>query len=335
MRSKLFFLLIFISFTFAKSQQDSSKIKSYADQLSVRLNFDTNIEDYIYNFKGDGLDYESKVSINNNIKTSISLDYEIISAALSFSPNFIPGNNDNHLKGKSSYSEFRFRFFPKRFIFSAYYKNVKGFYLENMKDFYPDWKKGKDPYFQFPDLRVQSFGGSTSYVLNKNFSLKSIYYQREWQYKSSGSWIPSFDYDLTYFRTKTNGLKTKETQINFGANMGYHYNWVIGQNVNISPFLLLGFGGKFSSTKEENVEGKDRQQYFTIRTATGLHLGYNSDKFLYGAKINFDSNVYRESKNATIGSNSFYGLLYVGYRFAPPKFLKDNYYKLKEKVPIL
>ncbi|AZB00743.1 hypothetical protein EG359_14490 [Chryseobacterium joostei] len=37
-----------------------------------------------------------------------------------------------------------------------------------MQDLFPGWKEG-DPYMQFPDLRVQSFGGSTSYILNKNF----------------------------------------------------------------------------------------------------------------------------------------------------------------------
>jgi hypothetical protein len=37
-----------------------------------------------------------------------------------------------------------------------------------MKEVFPEWKEGQ-PYMQFPDLRVQSFGGSTSYILNKNF----------------------------------------------------------------------------------------------------------------------------------------------------------------------
>ncbi len=44
----------------------------------------------------------------------------------------------------------------------------KGFYIENMKELFPAWREG-DPYLQYPNLRVQSFGGSTSYILIKTF----------------------------------------------------------------------------------------------------------------------------------------------------------------------
>ncbi|WP_435524550.1 DUF4421 family protein [Chryseobacterium indoltheticum] len=89
-----------------------------------------------------------------------------------FYASIFPGNNDNERKGNSSYTDFSFRFFPKRFIQAAYYKNVKGFYIENMQDLIPGWQKDRDPYIKFPDLRVQTFGGSTAYILKKDFSLK-------------------------------------------------------------------------------------------------------------------------------------------------------------------
>ncbi|RQO39513.1 hypothetical protein DBR39_11120 [Chryseobacterium sp. KBW03] len=331
-------LLILISSfsTQGKAQSDTTNTKSYADQVMIRVNLDTNIESYIFS-EGEGKNANKTIlSINNKTKTSLSVDYRIISATLSFSPKFLQGNNDNQMKGESSYTDFSFRLFPGRFIQNMYYKNVKGFYIENMKDLFPQWQEGRDPYIQFPDLRVQSFGGSTSYILNKKFSARSIYTQGEWQKRSSGSWVPFVDYDLTVFRNKIDEVKSKETQYNIGGNMGYFYNWVIGKNVNISPYLAIGIGGKFSSYRNfQNGEVKENAQYATIRMQGGLHVGYNTDRFLFGGKMNFNTYAYDQKNNQAVENNNLYGLLYVGYRFAPPKVVKNTYDKIQKKIPVL
>lgn len=329
--------VLFSLFTLqVKGQSDTVNIKSYADQVMIRANLDTNIESYVFS-AGEGKDaFKMDLSINNKTKTSLSIDYRIISATVSFAPRFLDGNNDDEMKGKSSYTDLSFRFFPGRFIQNVYYKNVKGFYVENMKDLSPEWQEGKDPYIQFPDLRVQTFGGSTSYILNKNFSARSIYTQGEWQKKSSGSWIPFVDYDLTIFRNTIDGVKSKEIQYNIGGNIGYFYNWVIGDKVNISPYLTVGIGGKFSSfTDIENGNTKKNAQYATIRMQGGLHIGYNTDRFLFGGKMNFKSYAYDQKDNQTVENNNLYGLLYIGYRFAPPKVIKNTYDKIQKKIPVL
>lgn len=322
--------------TQVKAQSDTANTKSYADQVMIRVNLDTNIESYVFS-EGEGKkSNETILSINNKTKTSFSVDYRIISATVSFSPRFLEGNNDDEMKGKSSYTDLSFRFFPGRFIQNVYYKNVRGFYVENMKDLSPEWQEGRDPYIQFPDLRVQTFGGSTSYILNKNFSARSIYTQGEWQKKSSGSWVPFLDYDLTIFRNTIDGVKSKETQYNIGGNIGYFYNWVIGKNVNISPYLALGVGGKFSSYRDIQNEGtKENAQYATIRMQGGLHVGYNTDRFLFGGKMNFKTYAYDEKNNQAVENNNLYGLLYIGYRFAPPKVVKNTYDKIQKKIPVL
>jgi len=330
-------LVLFSLFgTQGKAQSDTANTKSYADQVMIRVNLDTNIENYVFS-AGEGKNaFEMDLSINNKTKTSFSVDYRIISATISFAPRFLDGNNDDEMKGESSYTDFSFRFFPGRFIQNVYYKNVSGFYVENMKDLSPEWQEGRDPYIQFPDLRVQTFGGSTSYILNKNFSARSIYTQGEWQYKSSGSWVPFVDYDLTIFRNKIDGVKSKETQYNIGGNIGYFYNWVIGKNVNISPYLAAGIGGKFSNYRDlDNGGSKENAQYATIRMQGGLHIGYNTDRFLFGGKMNFNTHAYDQKNNQTVENNNLYGLLYIGYRFAPPKVVKNTYDKIQKKIPVL
>ncbi|WP_123944280.1 DUF4421 family protein [Chryseobacterium sp. G0186] len=332
--------LVFIVFVFllgipVNAQKDTTDIKSYADQVMIRANLDTNIESYVFSEGEEGNQTEQIFSINNKTKVSLSIDYKIISATLSFAPQFFSENKDNELKGNSSYTDFSFRLFPKRFIQTLYYKNVKGFYIENTKDLFPNWKEG-DPYIQFPDLRVQSFGGSTSYILNQNFSAKSIYTQGEWQSKSMGSWVPFLDYDLTVFRNKVEDQKYKETQYKIGANMGYFYNWVIGKNVNIAPYFALGLGGKFSTYRNVQEDGaRMNAQYLTLRMEGGLHVGYNTDRFLFGGKMNFNAYAYNQTKNQAVQNNNLYGLLYIGYRFAPPRVVKNTYDKIQKKIPVL
>jgi hypothetical protein len=333
---------IFLCFLWAAeaiAQADSVQFKSYTDKIMIRANLDTNIESYIVSDGRHKNAQQTILSINNKTKTSLSIDYRIISATLSFTPRFMPGNNDDEQRGSSSYSDLTFRLFPKRFTQTLYYKKVKGFYIENMKDFVPDWQEGRDPYLQFPDLKIQSFGGSTAYVLNKNFSLKSIYTQGEWQKKSSGSWVPFLDYDLTIFSNIIDNQKSKEIQYNFGANMGYFYNWVIGKKVNISPYLSLGLGGKLTSFRDTLDDGtkaaKENSQYITMKFTGGLHIGYNTDRFLFGGKMNFKAYTYDEKNKQTVENNNLYGLLYIGYRFAPPKVVKRNYDKLQKKIPVL
>lgn len=336
---KTSFILLFLWAIHGKAQQDTARIRSYADRVMVRVNLDTNIENYTFYEGEEGNQRETVLSINNKIKTSVSIDYRIISATLSFTPKFISWNKYNPLKGNSSYTDFTFRFFPERFIQTLYYKNVKGFYIENMQDILPGWQKDKDAYIQFPDLRVQTFGGSTAYALNKDFSVKSIYTQGEWQTKSKGSWTPFLDYDYTIFSNTIEGQKSKETQFNIGANMGYFYNWVIAEKVNIAPYVALGFGGKFSSFRDTLTDGskgaKENTQFVTVKFASGLHVGYNTDHFLFGGKLNFNANAYNQEENYTVENSNYFGLIYVGYRFAPPKVVKSNYDKLQKKIPIL
>lgn len=322
-------LLLFSCIFYAKCQTDTTLVKSYSDQVMIRVNLDTNLEKYIFS---RGEKEKMELSINNKTRTSVSIDYRAISATLSFSPKFIPGNNEDDLKGKSTYTDLSFRFFPKRFIQTLYYKKVKGFYVENMKDLIPDWKE-TDAYEQFPDLKVLSFGGTTSYVLNKNFSAKSVYTHSEWQKKSSGSWIPYLDYDVSFFTNTIMEMKSKEVQYKIGANIGYFYNWIIRNKVNVAPYLSVGLGGQFSSSRLGN-EQKENEQFVTLRMEGGLHVGYNSDRFLFGGRMNFRAYTYQKNGEA-VENNNLYGLLYIGYRFAPPRVVKNTYDKVQKKIPVL
>jgi hypothetical protein len=81
------------------AQQDTADIKSYANQVMIRANLDTNLESYIFSEGEEGKEKQQIFSINNKTKVSLSIDYRIISATLSFAPRFFSENKDNELKG--------------------------------------------------------------------------------------------------------------------------------------------------------------------------------------------------------------------------------------------
>lgn len=326
-------LLLNFAMYFGQIKSDSLPLISYENQVILRANIDTNIEDYVLSNKESNL--KIALALNSKIKTSLAIDYQFVSLSFSFTPAFLPGNNEEDLKGKSAYTDIKLQFFPGRFLQQIHYRNSKGFYVDNTQDFIEDWQKGKDPYIQIPNFRVQTFGGSTSYFFKKEFSMKSLLYQREWQTASSGTFVPSLEYDLTYFSNKSDDDKSKERQFNISTNFAYYYNWVIAPKVNISPYVAIAIGGKFSKFKNQDPQEITGHTYFTYQYSAGIQSGYNAAKLFFGSKMNFSSYNYSDKSSDDIKYNHIYGLLYIGYRFAPPKKVEKLYEKVHEKIPIL
>ncbi|PZU88735.1 MAG: hypothetical protein DI529_05115 [Chryseobacterium sp.] len=325
-------ILNFCIFTFAQNDSIQNKVISYDDKIILRLNLDTNIDNYVISSKE--LDIKPRLNLNNKINTTFGFDYKIISVAISFAPDFLQGNN-NDLKGKSSFTNYTFRFFPKNIIQTLSYKNSKGYYISNTRDFVSNWQKGKDHYLTFPNLRIQSFGGSTSYIFNKNFSLKGIYYQKEWQETSSGSFVPSINYEYVLFSDNLNSIKSREHQLDLSFDIGYHYNYVVTKHFNIAPFVFAGLGKKWSTYKANiTKDEQEKQNFFTQSFGAGLHLGYNSENIFFGSKFNYSGSHY-DDNSSNIINNNFYVLLFFGYRLNAPSKVKRVYEKIQDKIPEL
>ena len=90
---------------YGQNTADSSKYVSYEDQIIIRTNIDTNIENYILSDKAANT--KEVLAINSKVKTSLGVDYQFLSASVSFTPSFIPGNNEDNLKGESSYTDIK------------------------------------------------------------------------------------------------------------------------------------------------------------------------------------------------------------------------------------
>lgn len=295
---KLMLIFITINFSLISNAQisDTARFVSYENKIMVKVNLDTQTEEFILI---DANDQAYDLALNNKTKLSLSLDYKFISTSISFTPKFLPGNDDEKLKGKSSFTDFKFSFFPGRFIQTLHYKRLKGFYLKNTRELLTDWQQGQDAYIQFPSLTSQSFGGSTSFVFNPDLSLKSLLYQREWQKYSEGSFVPSVNYNLTFLTDDFGTFKGKERELDFSLDLSYYYNWVITDRLIIAPYAFTGSGIRFLKYREkgDEINSEEKDKYFTYEYGAGLHLGYNSEKFLFGGKLNYR---YSTTSNKTL-----------------------------------
>jgi hypothetical protein len=323
--------LIFICFYFLTSfgfsqsnikQGDSTYLVPYLDKIIVKANLETQTDEYQYRNEDDG----TRIHLipNNVYRLFLSLDYEFLGVSVGIVPRFLGANSDEDLKGESSFTDYRFRFFLGQWVQSLEYSKVSGYYVKNTGDFVPDWTEDVDPYLQFSNLTSSKYGMSTSYVFNPNFSYRNIVYQNEWQKKSSGSFVGTLFYDYNTFTFNELDIDSKERFFNIRLAPSYYYTYVMRENwfasSNLSPSLGIRFSKStsFDGTTTE-VETKS---YLTRSVSTGLNLGYSSKKVIFGANLTFNASWYNEGQNSRTENDRFYGVLYVGYRFEPPNVVK-------------
>ncbi|RUT71175.1 DUF4421 domain-containing protein [Flavobacterium cupreum] len=330
-------LLLFFCLNFTKSysqnelQKDTVNFIYYPDKIMVRANLSTQSDSYLLNDKnGPNLNLET----NNSYKLFLNIDYKFIGFSYGFYPKFFGGNKDENLKGKSSFSDYNFRFFLGRWLQTVQYSKTRGYYISNMSDFSPDWVEGRDPYLKFPDFKTIQFGMSTSYIFNPKFSLKSITSLTEWQKKSAGSFVPSLIYNYNTIKSKTDDLDGKQKEFDLRLAAGYYYNFIIWDRFYIAPNLSPSLGVKFSRDKSTTagVTTIEKNTYFTRNLDGGIKIGYNSNRILCGASLNFSSSSYNEDKSTRISNDKVYGLLYFGYRFDAPDFVRKPIEKIDGKI---
>lgn len=330
-------LLIFMPICFGMAQNskemDSTKIISYADKFVVKINLDTQTD--IYTIRNDQNGTKLTLAPNNNYRLFVSLDYQFFGLSIGFSPTFFSANNDDDLKGESSFSDFKFRAVFGHWLQGFQFSKIRGYYIENTNDFLPGWTEGVDPYLQIPDLTSKIYGMSTSYNFNSNFSFRNILYQTEWQKKSAGSFIPTLYYRYNKLSYSLLGDKLKEESFPIRLSAGYHYTWVVNENWYLNGNLSPSVGVKFTNsslTNDNNERFTEKYTSFTHALVGGMQLGYASKKIVFGASFNFDVNGYKEDQFNAIENDKIYGVIYFGYRFETPGFIDRAYNELEEKI---
>jgi len=232
------FSLLIVVFSFCTSfgqilQDSTAKIKnsyykSTLDYINLKFDVDSNNERFEVN--NNTFDYDIRPNASN--VSRLSVNYKFLSAGYSYIAQFISGNNDDDLKGKTKGKSFWLNLNFNHWVQDLKYGRVKGFYIVNSGDYENPWIEGTTPYIQFPDLEVTSLSGSTSYKFNSNFSLKAISTQTEIQLKSAGSFIPGLLYSFYNIDNKSSSQSSSQRSETYEilTNFAYYYTFVLNKN---------------------------------------------------------------------------------------------------------
>ncbi len=315
-----------------KGEIDSTAIASFSDKFMIKFTLETKADSFYAESFLEGRPLQANT--NNDYFLGLSIDYEIIGLSIAFSPTFFPGNNDDDQKGESFFIDINPRLAFKKWLQTLQYRRVQGYYVENTEDYIPGWSEGEDPYLLMPNSTNTTFGMSTSFILNPNFSYKSIFYQTEWQKKSAGSFIPTLYYSYNDISFTLDDIKYSDTAFDFSLALAYYYTLVINDNWFIAPNVSPSAGVSFSKAKStmEGLSITEHITYFKTGLESGIQIGYASEKIVFGVNFTSDFFWYDQSDKRFTKNNRVYGLFYFGYRFNTPSFIAKPYNKFAKKV---
>ncbi len=251
--------------------------------------------------RNDNLSTELLANKQDHIGASIA--FRSIVLSYSFAPNFISENRDNK---DSKLFNLNLRAFFGQWMQTIDFYQQKGFFLEiqdaNISEY-------------FLEIKSLKIGGSTSYILNKNFSYRAIVTQDEKQLVSAGSFIPS----LVYYYSKYDIIQGNVDDDYFSYDLAfapsYIYNWVIGKNLLISAGGSAGIGVNHSETNDESLTSLLTELNFKGS------IVYDKNNIYLGAHYSYLVLNHNVDRSSYIKDNIPYFQLFVGYRFNAPKFV--------------
>lgn len=293
------------------AQQDSEKnshFTNYDDKVITSLYYFDTSNNFLINYNLDGTANYLEFQPNRREQIGVNLSYKFIDVSYGFSPAFFAENKDN---SDSKLVTLSTRFYHKKWMQSLTFINQKGFYVSN-----------DEGQAQFPRLRTTKIGGTTSYIFNDKFSFKTIANQKEWQSKSAGSFIPNLSIFYTNFDLNDGGEDTKSNIYLVSLAPSYFYNFVINNHFLLSGGMSTGVG--FNSV--------DRDVSAIYEWSASLKIGYNSDSFFTFVNLNYIDFIQDTKAQIRLNDEISTVKISAGYRFDPPKKVKEFYDKTTEKI---
>lgn len=302
------------------------------NNISLKLSLNNDYE----TFKVHTEDNDIVLFPNVRTLNRLSGNYRFISFNVGFAPSFLPGNGDNDIKGKTKYFHAEAAFMLRHWFNNLSYNRVKGYYLENTRD-YQAWVEG-DPYLQFPDLVYNGFSYTTGWRFNPKVSLLSLTTQTERQLKSAGSFLPVLNlryYSMNDKSTPSPGGATQKSN-NFEWNLGpgYIYTFVIREKFYTSLAFTPGIGFIHTRLTTRFPSGDDVnwQHNFAFRWEGKGGIGYNARDFFTGFYIGISGVSYHQQNTTVMNYDTrifFQG--FIGLRLKAPAGLKNFMDRIENK----
>lgn len=306
-------------------------VEVMTNKLSTDVSFNNAFETFEVKTTGD------KFILYPNTPTGmrLKLAYRFITFAFQFAPDFIPGNGDENLKGKTKSFGIGTSLIFKHWLFDIHYSKVRGYYLENSADYFAGING--DPYIQFPDLQYQGISFSTGYSTNSKFSMRSLTAQTERQLKSAGSFIPVLDFRYFVMDDRSNNTSTQKTNnIETSIGPGYGYTFVIKEKIYFSLNMAAGIGylNTRLTTRQPSENIISNQNNLIYKWDGKAGVGFNGNWIYSGLYANVSGTHYQQEH--TTASNFETRILYhlfLGFRFNAPKVLKAQVDFIEKKIP--
>ena len=277
-----------------------NSVLSFRENLLVKSNINTQNESFSIQNNNQSI----LVNANNTYRLEVGANYKFLGLKIGFSP------SSRSSDFKSKFLNSQLNIFLKQWIQSFEYHKVQGFYQDNNAQLLA----------QFPDLKTTSWLGTTSYVLNNNFSLKHLTHLNEWQRETAGSFVPTLKYGFNRLSNSIDYQKVAENSFDVSFAPAYYYTWAFKEHWFISSSIAPALGVRFTTEKLNNITNKDT--FISRALDLTLQFGYTSETISAGASFNFDSNAINKDLTQSMVNDKSYASLYFGYRFTPPNFLK-------------
>lgn len=287
-------LLSFQSFGQKEKKEKKKKEKEIPENIEVfpknflvrpRFVYPTILMDVNSRLLGKGEKFRYKPSIPGVVGLSLKIKKVYISFAIK-----LPASEKSIQKfGNTKFRNIFVNIQGRILNWSLFYRDYKGFYLDNYENFYPNWNKDSLGYPHTDKLRIIEGGINLGFNFNKNFSMNAAFAQGERQKKSAGSFLMGLseryqriEADSTFVPALQSASYPNLNKLKFGnftstiLSVGFGYQ-VVYKKFHFTPVFMIGSG--FQIQKYTQV---DRERFWInvpFYTNFKTQLGYNGDHF--------------------------------------------------------
>lgn len=327
----LFSSVIYL-FSFAESP-DSADLKIYRQDTNYIL-------DYRYHFqiKTLGLTRQAEFrlintneahsidfSTNNPFSFGLAIDYSWIS--LEYTKTIKGFEFTDERKGKSEAQAFRLGMTGRRYTANLYYRNTRGYNLENVEDWVPDWFEDHEKYPFAPGLESRILALSLYYTFNhKKYSNAAALRQNARQIKSAGSPVAGIQANVEGVFSPTPMLSSdtlarkflniaQVQYLKFGITGGYMHTFSIKKRFYLNAALVQGLLYSVGRGSYHDYEEIDDISAIGVSFYLRLGLGYNGKRWYSG--LHFSGDIFANDVSSELYNTSAYSnfKIFVGYRF--------------------
>ncbi|APY08549.1 hypothetical protein BWZ20_09650 [Winogradskyella sp. J14-2] len=299
-------ILLFLFCEIVNSQQDSLSenqyITTFPNKISARISLVNTSNSFILNDVANNATYKLKPNVREYLGFSVL--FRSIEIDYGFSPQIFNANKDND---NSKLYNLNLRMFLGQWMQTIDLYSQKGFNFSS-----------NNQRVNLNGVKTFKIGGSTSYILNKDFSFRAIGFQNEWQTKSAGSFIPSIYYYYTKYNLSLESIEEVAHSYDIALGPSYYYNFCLTKNFIVSLGAHAGVGLNHSSNLGEG-DFTSILYDFSGRVV----VGYNSDTFFAGINSNIILLEHKIDASTVQDDTITFLEFYIGYRFnAPKKWVK-------------